>query len=138
MDKKILQIPEKIRKGLKNFGLTLRKMCDKIEEVRNFLESEHFINAKTLVFGEVARVFKYIAPRKLKGTLKFGMEDPFLTGELLAAAGIFYPLYGEHLTIEPYFDQKILEGDLYFSGKIRGSFLWLWHGGCSEILMSDM
>ena len=51
-----------------------------------------------------------------------GTEDPYITGQLLAVAGIFFPLYGEHITIEPYFEQRILEGNISVKGRIYGSF----------------
>lgn len=105
---------------IKKIWLTGEKICDRIEKIRNFLESEHFVKGKALICSEIKRIWQHIKPRKAKGYLKFGTEDPCMTGKILAAAGIFYPAYGEHFTVEPYFDQNILEGDIVLRGRIRG------------------
>lgn len=114
------RIPGKIKKALENFGLTVQKICAKIKQIREILESDTFIRAKNLVWRETKRVLKHVLPKKVSGFIKFGTEDPCITGKLLAAAGIFFPLYGENLTIEPYFDQNILEGDIRIQGRIYG------------------
>ena len=77
---------------------------------------------KALFFQEGKRTICHIRPRKIKGHIKIGTGDPYRTGQLLAVAGIFFPVYGEHITIEPYFEQKILEGDISVKGRIYGSF----------------
>lgn len=118
--RRILQIPGKVLKALNNFRLTAEKICDKMKKVKEFLESDHFIRGKNLVLTETKKIVLHVRPRKVKGYLKFGTEDPFLTGEILAAAGIFYPLYGENFTVEPYFDQNILEGSVFIRGRVYG------------------
>lgn len=114
------QLPGRVWKALTNFKLTLEKMCDKIGKIRDFLETQEFQRGKDLILRESRRLLKKVMPRKLEGHIAFGTGDPCLTGEILAVAGIFYPVYGENLTIEPYFDQKISEGWLSFKGRIRG------------------
>ena len=102
--KELLQIPGKFLRTLKNFQLTAEHICAKIKNIKTFLENEKF-------------------PRKINGYVKFGTEDPCFTGEILGAAGIFYPLYGENFNIEPCFDQAVLEGTVSFKGRIYGIFL---------------
>lgn len=121
--KKIIEIPKKILQKIKKIRLTVRGVCDKISEIRTFLESEVFLNVKTLVLGEVKKLGIHILPRKVQGEIEFGFEDPSLTGRVLAVAGLCYPLYGESIKITPYFNQKILEGEIKLKGRIRGIVL---------------
>ncbi len=121
--RKIIQIPGKILKTLKNFQLTAEHICAKIKNIKIFLENEKFKRGKSLIFQEARKLLAHGSPRKIKGSIKFGTEDPCLTGEILGAAGIFYPLYGENFNIEPCFDQTVLEGTVFFKGRIYGIFL---------------
>lgn len=115
-------IPKKILDVLKKISLTVHHICDKINQIKEFLESERFSRLKALFFQEGKRTICHIRPRKIKGHIKIGTGDPYRTGQLLAVAGIFFPVYGEHITIEPYFEQRILEGNISVKGRIYGSF----------------
>lgn len=120
--KQIPGIPKKFLDVLKKISLTVHHICDKINQIKEFLESERFARLKALFFQEGKRTICHIRPRKIKGHIKIGTGDPYRTGQLLAVAGIFFPVYGEHITIEPYFEQKILEGNMSVKGRIYGSF----------------
>lgn len=115
-------IPKKILDRLKKISLTVHGIYDKINQIKEFLESERFARLKALLFQEGKRTFGHIRPRKVNGHIKIGTGDPYTTGQILAMAGIFFPLYGEYITIEPYFEQKILEGNISVKGRIYGSF----------------
>lgn len=115
-------IPKKILDRFKKISLTVHGIYDKINQIREFLESERFARLKTLCFQEGKRMIHHIRPRKVNGHIKIGTGDPYVTGQILAMAGIFFPLYGEHITIEPYFEQRILEGNISVKGRIYGSF----------------
>lgn len=115
-------LTEKFSAFFRKIWLTGKKICDKIEKIRNILESERFARLKTLFLYHGKRTVLHVRPRKVRGYLKIGTEDPCITGELLAVAGIFFPVYGEHITIEPYFEKNILEGTIFLKGRIYGGF----------------
>lgn len=123
--KSIFLIPGKIVKALKNFRLTAEGICDKIRKIKKFLENEKFKRGTSLILQEGKKIFIHVLPKKIEGAIKFGTDDPCLTGEILGAAGIFYPLYGENLSIEPCFDQRVLEGTIVLKGRIYGIFVLL-------------
>lgn len=118
--KKIISLPGKMKKAVSNFWLTAGRICDKIKTVRELLSSEPFLGAKTLVLGELKTVIGHVRPRKVSGRITFGFDDPALTGQVLAAASMFYPLYGRQFSIRPYFDRAILEGEAKISGRMYG------------------
>ena len=84
-------------------------------------------NRKTfrLVKKQSGALIRHILPRRLKGWIRFGFEDPYYTGKVLTIISPFYGLYGKNISIEPVFDEKVLTGELCFSGRIRLSKL-LW------------
>ena len=84
-------------------------------------------NRKTfrLVKKQSGALIRHILPRRLKGWIRFGFEDPYYTGKVLTIISPFYGLYGKNISIEPVFDEKVLTGEFCFSGRIRLSKL-LW------------
>ena len=122
--KKLLGLPGKIKAAFVNFRRTAKEIYGKIEQIRELLASESFLGAKTLVFGELGIIMRHVRPRKIKGDIYFGFDDPALTGQVLAGASIFYPLYGRGLSLHPYFDRVILEGRAQIWGRMYG-FMFL-------------
>ena len=118
--REIFQIPGKMIKTLKNFWLTAGDICDKIKKIKKFLENEKFKRGMSLILQEGKKLLIHMLPGKIQGRIKFGTDDPCLTGEILGAAGIFYPLYGKNFSIEPCFDQTVLEGTVSLRGRMYG------------------
>jgi len=114
---------------------TIVKICDKIkslcetkEKVTEFLTDDVHVEAFKIVKKEFGILARHLRPRRIRGFVRFGFEDPYRTGQLLAGLSILYPFYGENVDIYPDFEQKILEGDLYIKGHIRmvhlATLLW--------------
>jgi hypothetical protein len=121
---KILWCIRKIWKLLKNIRYTIQSIYDKIRNIIHHiryyyrvLQSELFDRTWEKYSKEVLCLLKRIAPRKIKGYLHIGMEDPATTGQILGYYGMLYPLIGEHIDVVPDFEHVILEGTL----KIRGN-----------------
>ena len=96
--RKIIQIPGKILKTLKNFQLTAEHICAKIKNIKIFLENEKFKRGKSLIFQEARKLLAHGSPRKIKGSIKLGTEDPCLTGEILERQAYFILCMGKILT----------------------------------------
>ena len=54
-----------------------------------------------------------------------GFDDPYDTGQVLAAVSPFYGMYARTLTLEPDFTGTALDGELHFKGRIA-SWCPLW------------
>ena len=98
---------------------TISKVCDTIKMVLEFLKGEAHLGALKRIKSELIRLLISLKPKKLKGKVHFGMEDPYQTGQILAVLSVLYPIYGENVEIFPEFDQKVLEGDIYIKGHVR-------------------
>ena len=106
---------EKTGNSLKNKIGRYRK---KYRKLKKFMEDEKTKQMFALLKKETVRFCKHLMPQKFTGTLKFGFDDPYYTGMLSAALSPFYGAYGKNVSITPYFDREILEGDLFLKGRI--------------------
>lgn len=122
---RFLRIVSKVWEILKNIRYTIRKIYDKIMDIigniryyTEILKSDLFKETFQKCSGELLKLLKSIAPRKVKGRLRIGMEDPATTGKILGYYGMLYPLIGDHIDVVPDFDQTVLEGNILIKGKI--------------------
>lgn len=106
---------------------TFQKICDRIKTIKEkkdkilaFLEHEIHREASKKLKIELLRLLRFLKPKKIRGRIHFGYEDPCNTGTTLAWLSVCYPFYGEYLILEPDFHEKVLEGELHIKGKIRG------------------
>ena len=68
-----------------------------------------------------------------KGRIRFGLDDPYYTGQILEGASLVYPFIYKSLDLEPVFDEKCLEAEGNFKGRVRVSYLlWLFWGSLSS------
>lgn len=106
---------------------TFQKICDKIkmcfetkEKIVTFLENEVHQQAFLKIKKEFFWLLKHLRPKKVRGKVRFGFDDPCRTGQVLAGLSVLYPFYGENVEIEPDFENEILTGNLFIKGCIRG------------------
>lgn len=116
----------KIPRKLKNLKCTFQRFCDKIKrmvkryrEMKAFALDERTKAAVSLVWKQAGILLGQALPRKIRGRLHFGTEDPALTGQILGAIGIFYPLFMDNVKVEPDFEKPALEGELSLKGRLR-------------------
>ncbi len=116
----------KIPRKLKNLKCTFQRFCDRIKrmvkryrEMKAFALDERTKAAVSLVWKQAGILLGQALPRKIRGRLHFGTEDPALTGQILGAIGIFYPLFMDNVKVEPDFEKPALDGELSLKGRLR-------------------
>lgn len=113
---------EKIKYTIQNICDKIRLCREKKEDLQDFLTDEIHLSSWKRIKQEMVRLLKFLRPKKLTGNLHFGFEDPSVTGKVLAVLGALYPFYGEHIRINPDFENEIFEGDVLVKGNIRGVY----------------
>lgn len=125
---KIKLLATKIKSFFENIQYTIQRFCDKIKSVldniqsyRDVLESDAFKQSMTLCKTELGSVLKGLRPDKFEADVIVGMNDPAVTGEILAICGMLYPLIGQHVRIVGDFEceQTRVEGRVYIRGRIK-------------------
>lgn len=115
----ICHIPGRIYQGIRKIALTITEFCGNMERWKAFIEDERVRTAFGLVFGKGKRLLRHIFPTKTEGWVLFGFEDPSITGQILAAAGMTCPIHKNTIELRPVFDEKIFEADVKLRGRIR-------------------
>lgn len=98
---------------------TIKSICDKIKKVKEFITDEIHLNALLRLKNELIYFLKKIKPDKMKGFVRFGLDDPYNTGRILAVLSVLYPFYGENFEIYPEFEKEIIEADVFIKGRIH-------------------
>lgn len=117
---------------LKNTAARMRERLHsakmKYRKLKRTLTDEENKKTFRLVRRQIVRLIRHLLPQTLKGTLRFGFEDPSYTGQVLAAVSPFYGVYARSFTLIPEFEEKILEGEVHIRGRIRAATV-LWTAG---------
>lgn len=107
---------------LHNVIKIVRKMKKKVHSVQDLVDILRSDAGKAficIVKENVIHLWKQIHPRRMRGKVIFGTGDPCSTGELLGVLALFYAWYGNGVQIIPDFEQKRIEGNVSFRGRIR-------------------
>lgn len=132
--RRIISIPSKLKAVWENFkatvlaiGKKLTSSKQKLTEIKEILLEEN----SRMVYGflkvRLLRIVQHIRPKKFQLYLHYGFEDPALTGEVTGVMAMFLGWYENAISLEPDFQQSVLEGSLKFRGRVRIAVL-LWEG----------
>ncbi len=113
---RLLAVPRKI-------VFTIQKFCGKIKNWKHFLQEEKTRQAISLLWRECRRFLRHLLPRRMGGSVLFGMENPAVTGEILAVLGAAYPVHKNKIRFCPAFDRQVLEGEVWCRGRVFGIVL---------------
>ena len=124
----------RIKVFLEKLKFSFQSFCDKLKNIQNiaeekkaWLEDEENQASLKLLWKQTGRFLRHVCPRGGKGSVTFGFEEPYLTGQVLSAAALIYPFFEGNLESCPVFDETVFEAEGSFKGRIRAGYL-LWLG----------
>ena len=119
ISRKIDEITEKLRAKYEELSAKYEELSAKADKAVSFIEDEKNRRAFEYVKKSIFKMLKHFRPRTLKGSLNIGLEDPSVTGRILAVYyGALIGLYPEfRLTGE--FEEQVIEGRFRLKGHIR-------------------
>lgn len=107
---------QKIAKRLWNIWRTIEDKAGKIRQIVCDKENQDLF---FLILKQLKSLLTHIFPRRIRGKIYIGFEDPYTTGQAMAIAGLLCPVYKDSLEVIPSFDEPVLKGELRCSGRIR-------------------
>lgn len=115
---KITERLDAVKKKGQGFIEKAGNIRQKKDQLLKVYHSGRFDRAKKDVLRYIRYIFRILKPGQLEGCIRFGMEDPAATGEILGALAVMLPLYQNYLAIYPDFTGKCLEAELQGKGKL--------------------
>lgn len=102
-------------------GLAQKKeaLQAKIQNILNFLQAPENQETFRFLVKELKKLLSHIRPRTFRLTGRFGSADPALTGQVLGAVYMLYPIYGDSIRLTGDFEEEVLEGEMALKGRIR-------------------
>ncbi len=126
---KIKQITESLRRFLHKLGGMRQRVADlgrkgiellhKPGELLEFLEEYEAREVFGGLIGYLVFLIAHYKPRRIKGYLRFGMDNPATTGQLTGLIYILLPARADRFSVEPVFNETVFETELVCSGHIR-------------------
>ncbi len=90
----------------------------KIKYVKDMKDDERVRSGLSYGKKKLFLIIKRVLPKKVKGRVAFGMDDPATTGYIMGGACLFYRHWRGHFLLEPDFEKKRLEADVNLKGRI--------------------
>lgn len=127
---KVLIIIEKIVDFIFDFDEKIYKIWDKISGIINDIdyykrayEDERNREIVALAYNQLKKVLNNIKPKKIKGTVTFGSEDPYLMGEIMSIYGILFSVFHDKIQLVAVYDKDIIEANIKIKGHITAVVL---------------
>ncbi len=89
------------------------------EQIRKVLHQESTKKALALLWQECKRLLLALKPKKYSLWLHYGTGDAYTLAQHLRILAVVYGLCGEHITIEPDWEEKVLLAKGSVKGRIR-------------------
>lgn len=112
---KIQKIRETISENLRKW----KRLWHQKQEVQRIWDKPETKQALVFAWDKLKRLLKHIFPRKIKGYVAYGADDPATTGQVLGILSVVYARTGQVLEIRPNFVEKQLECDTELKGRVQ-------------------
>ncbi len=114
-DKKDKINPDKI---ISDIETKKSKIDKKIQRFKKFWDMKCTVRTREYLKKYLVGLFKHIAPKKIKGRLRYGFGEPAKTGQITGYMSLLPFVYQKDFSLEPDFYEKIIEGHIYLKGRI--------------------
>ncbi|MCR5590193.1 MAG: hypothetical protein K6F73_01540 [Lachnospiraceae bacterium] len=118
-------ITDKISEIIDSISEKYESLCDKYKGIKSNIhfwkkmaDDSRNKEAMAVVKKQVIRLLRKLAPRKVKGFVHFGFDDPATTGKVLMYLSLVYPILPKKLWIDPGFEDTDIYGNILIKGHI--------------------
>ena len=92
------------------------RTIDKVKSIVSLIKENRGVI--DFVMRQLKLLFKHIMPGSHTISIKLGLDDPALLGEIVGGIAVFRAMTGIVINITPVWDDKIFEAELDFKGRI--------------------
>lgn len=116
---KIKAIIIKIKYRFIKFCDTIKKICKNVNDLKEFISDDNTKEAFGFLKKEALILLKHIRPRRIKGYVHFGFDDPSYTGNLLGLIYMILKGSPKEFRINPDFENKVFDGEIHAKGRVQ-------------------
>lgn len=91
-------------------------IIDKVKSIVSLIKENRGVI--DFVMRQLKLLFKHIMPGSHTISIKLGLDDPALLGEIVGGIAVFRAMIGIVINITPVWDDKVFEAELDFKGRI--------------------
>mgnify|MGYP000590642635 FL=1 len=91
-------------------------IIDKVKSIVSLIKENRGVI--DFVMRQLKLLFKHIMPGSHTISIKLGLDDPALLGEIVGGIAVFRAMTGIVINITPVWDDKVFEAELDFKGRI--------------------
>ena len=99
-----------------NSGSSSNAIADKVKSIVSLIKENRGVI--DFVMRQLKLLFKHIMPGSHTISIKLGLDDPALLGEIVGGISVFRAMTGIVINITPVWDDKVFEAELDFKGRI--------------------
>ena len=114
------KVAERVTDKIEKKTATAKK---KLRRLQKFWNLSCTVKTREYLKKYIPRTLKHILPRKVKGYVHYGMDEPYKTGQVTGYLSLLPFVYQKGLSMQPDFEQKVLELDVKLKGRIRLGYL---------------
>lgn len=114
------KVAERVTDKIERKTATAKK---KIRRLQKFWNLSCTVKTREYLKTYIPRTLKHILPRKVKGYVHYGMDEPYKTGQVTGYLSLLPFVYQKGLSMQPDFEQKVLELDVKLKGRIQLGYL---------------
>lgn len=122
MGNRMKKLWKKLKKQLRSMKKSLARGKETIDYYYTLFQEENTKRAIRFCKMQLIWIMKKLAPKKIKGDIRFGTGDPATTGEIVGLISVFLPVYSYDLELIPDFENIVFEGEIEMTGSVQG-----WH-----------
>ncbi len=116
---KIKAIISKIKYRFIKFCDTIKKICKNVNDLKEFISDDNTKEAFSFLKEEALVLLKHIRPRRIKGYVHFGFDDPSYTGKLLGLIYMILRGSPKEFRINADFENKVFDGEVHAKGRVQ-------------------
>lgn len=116
---KIKNIAVKVKTTFKNIKNKQENLSDKIRNFNSKITDENNRKLVGFLWEQTKLVIAKVKPSKFKGHIRFGFDEPDITGRAAMYAAVLYGFLGLDFDLIPDFENEILEGEVYLKGSVQ-------------------
>lgn len=117
------KLADRIEDKLAAVSKKKQELENKVDRLKRFWKLSCTVRTRSYLKKYIVSIFRHIAPRRVKGRIHYGFDEPYKTGQITGYLSLMPFVYQKGLSLEPDFYNKVMEGHLYIRGHIQLGYI---------------